>query len=594
MACLAAGALIGCKDFLEASASPQGTLDATTLATSAGVEGNLIAAYRAMDWNGAVGGNWANAASNWVLASVPSDDAYKGSEASDQPAIDPVEFYQWDAGGAQGELNDKWRGAYEGVSRANATLRLLKSVSESRPGEITAAAAKGIEGEAKFLRAHFHFEAWRIWGAIPYYREEDTDFRKANLTKANAATEILADLDAAIAALPATPRNGQVGRVTSWTAKAYKGRVLMYAGQIPAALTLLREVKASNVYALETSYDKVWTGFPEYANGKETILAYQASANDGAPDGENANHGQRLAMPHSGSPFGCCGFHQPSFNLVNFFQTDPTSGLPLAITSPATWNATYGDYAASCPQATVPYPCIATPTKSLDPRLDWTVGRNGVPYKDWGPHKPDWVRSQSYGGPFSPKKNAHEKSSGAQSSVGWQNTQLNSVNMHIFRYADLLLLLAEAEVESGVLENARTIVNDIRTRAAAGAQGPGTDRASMVVPINDPRITWAKYTIGIYPTTYFASKESAREVVRTERRLELAMEGQRFLDLRRYGEAYMMSTLNAYVTAEKTRLGKLVAAQPVAARHALYPIPTTQIDLSKAGGGAGLTQNPGW
>jgi hypothetical protein len=601
MTCLVAGSLYGCKDFLTQSATPQGTLDAATLSTKAGVEGNLIATYRSLDWNGAVGGNWGTAASNWIWASVTSDDANKGSEATDQPGIDPVEFYDWGAAGAQGELNDKWRGSYEGVSRANATLRLLKDVVTNSPNQITATEATQIGGEATFLRAFYHFEAWRVFGNIPYYREDDTDFKKANLTKAAAAAEIIKDLDAAIAALPDAPRNGNKGRVTKWTATAYKGRVQAYTGDYGAAITTLNAVKASGKYALQPSYDQVWTGFSDLANGPETIMAYQASANDGAPDGNNANYGERLNLPHSGSHFGCCGFHQPTFNLANFFQVDAVSGLPLAITSPATWNSNNGELAASCPQPTVPYPCVSTQrgvsTIWLDPRIDWTMGRDGVPYKDWGKHAPDWIRSESYGGPYSPKKNAHEKAANAESSTGWTNTQLNSVNIHLFRYADLLLLLAEAEVEAGSLTNAMTLVNDVRTRAGAKAQGLGTDRASIAVPITDPSITWANYKVSPYPATYFASQATAREVVRAERRLELAMEGQRFFDLRRYNiktPNYMQTTLNAYVATEKTRLNKLVSAQVVAAKHDLFPIPQTQMDLSKTGGGAGLTQNPGW
>ena len=605
VACLAAGSLYGCKDFLTQSATPQGTLDATTLANKSGVEGNLIATYRALDWNGPVGGNFANAASNWVLGSVPSDDAFKGSEASDQPAVDAIEFYDWGAAGAQGELTDKWRGMYEGVSRANATLRLLKTVVENAPTTITPTEANGIQGEATFLRARYHHEAWRVWGAIPYFREDDTDFRKANLSKAEALAEILKDIDASIGLLPATPRNGNKGRVTLWTAKAYKGRVLMEAGQFADALTVLRDVQQNGPYQLETSYDKVWTGFADEANGPETVLAYQASANDGAADGNNANYGERLNLPHSGSHFGCCGFHQPTFTFVNMFQTDPTSGLPLAITStPAgqpvlasgTWNNIDGELAATCPQPGVPYSCTSSANMSLDPRLDWTVGRDGVPYKDWGKHDPSWIRSESYGGPYSPKKNAHEKSSGAESTVGWTNTQLNSVNIHILRYADVLLLLAEAEVEAGTLENARTIVNQIRARAAQTAQGLGTTRADMAVPLNDPTITWAKYKVGQY-TTPFASQAQAREIVRTERVLELGMEGQRFFDLRRYNITtpnYFEDVLNTYVAKEKTRNNKLLQAQTVAPKHEEYPIPQTEIDLTKASGGAGLTQNPGW
>ena len=574
---VSAGLIAGCKNFLTDAAVPQGTLDAGTLATKSGVEGTLMAAYRQLDFTNGVGGAWGSAASNWIWGSVTSDDAYKGSEATDQGNIDPIEFYQWSAPGVESELNDKWRAMYEGVVRSNATINLLKQVVTAKASEIPAVDAKSIEGEALFLRAHYHFEAWRMWGNIPYYRETDTDFSKANLSKADAAKEIIKDLDAAIALLPATPRNGDKARVTSWTAKAFKGRVQMYNGEFANALTTLRDVRANGPYALESSYDKVWTGFAAFENGRETILAYQASANDGQTSGNNANYGERLTFPHSGSPFGCCGFHQPSQNLVNFFATDATTGLPASQTN-ANWNASSANFAAG---ATTP----------VDPRLDYTVGRDGVPYKDWGPHTADWIRSPSYGGRYSNKKNVHEKASGAVSTVGWNNTQLNSVNIHIFRYADLLLLLAEAEVEVGSLETARTIVNEIRTRAAVRVQGPGTDAATIAVPISDPRVAaYANYRIGTY-TAPWTSQTAARNAVRDERRLELAMEGQRFFDLRRWGIAE--TVLNAYIGVEKTRRLQLGNAAAYTARHQLFPIPNIQIQLSKGKGG-GLTQNTGW
>ena len=165
------------------------------------------------------------------------------------------------------------------------------------------------------------------------------------------------------------------------------------------------------------------------------------------------------------------------------------------------------------------------------------------------------------------------------------------MNIHIFRYADLLLLLAEAEVEAGVLENARTIVNQIRTRAGVLVQGPGTDAATIAVPITDPRVAaYANYRIGTY-TTPWASQATARSAVRDERRLELAMEGQRFFDLRRWGIAD--AVLNAYIAVEKTRRLQLGGAAAYTTRHQLFPIPNIQIQLSKGKGG-GLTQNTGW
>ncbi len=584
-----------CKDFLDTAA--QGTLDQNALANRDGVEGSLIATYRMLDCNSATSANWGCAASNWAFGSITSDEAYKGSEDFDQPQATELELYNWASDQAMDYLNVKWQAMYEGVVRANATLRLLEQVTTEKPGELTAADASSIEGEALFLRAHFHFEAWRLWGNIPYYKEDDTDFRKPNdLGVDSVARLIVADLDAAIAKLPTAPRGGQLGRVTSWTAKAYKGRVLVYLHQYAAAVTALQEVKTSGPYALETSFDHVWTGFPAFANGKETILAYNASANDGEPNGQNANYGERLNFPHSGSPFLCCGFHQPSQNLANFYAVDAVTGLPKAFTSPGTWNNRDLEWRASA-------------ADTVDPRLDWTIGRQDVPFKDWGLHDSLWIRSLSYGGRYSPKKNIHEQASGAQARVGWNVEQTNSVHVHLYRYADLLLLLAEAQVETGDLAGAQANVNLVRARAAVAAQGCGSSDAPVVakypqcatdsrlaVPINDASITWATYRVAQY-TVPWASQAEGRTAVEIERRLELGMEGQRFFDLRRYGGAVAQQEMVAYLTKESTaaRRGYKAAQLPyVTPKYDLYPIPTIQIDLSRVGGQDRLVQNPNW
>jgi hypothetical protein len=594
---LVTAGLIGCKDFLSSNSTPQGTLDSGTLSTASGVEGTLIGAYRTLD---CMGSGWGCAASNWVWGSVAGDDSYKGSTSADQPAINDIEGYHWSAPHGQDYIDAKWAFAYEGVSRANATLNLLKKVVGSNPGAFSAADAQGIAGEAIFLRAHYHFEAYRMWGNIPYYRENDVDFRKANEPSAQVVADLLKDLDSASKLLPTTPRNGNKGRPTSWTAKAYKGRVQVYAGQFANAVTTLQDVQNNGPYALETSFDHVWTGFKQYYNGLETIWAYQASANDGEPNGNNANFGERLNFPYSGSHFGCCGFNQPSYNLVNFYQVD-AQGLPLSLSAPGTWNTSNANFTGGN-------------LAPVDPRLDWTVGRDSVPYKDWGLYslKDGWVRDIGNGGPYGPKKNAHEKASGAeQIAGGWAPTQQNSVRIHLFRYADMLLLLAEALVETNDLQGARAIVNQIRTRARQTAQGCGAASsnnvaakypqcagdARMAVPINDPSITWAVYRVGNYPA--FADQATAREAVRTERRLELAMEGQRFFDLRRWGLTYAAAAINGYINLEgggmeKARISYKSTAEAFTSRHLLFPLPNIELQLSQVGGTSTLTQNPGW
>src|SRR5437660_4061123 len=613
---LASGVAYACKHFLNIPA--QGTVIATSLETKAGVEGSLIAAYRSLDCSSSSAGSWGCAASNWVWGSVPSGDAHKGSNAGDQQPINDIETFSWAVGEAEGYLNQKWSQAYEGVFRANATLNLLNRVKTLKPLEIATADANSIKGEALFLRAHYHFEAYRMWGHIPYYFETDTTpvaqggFRKANDLPLDSIVElVIADLNSAIALRPATPRNGDLGRATSWTAKAYKGRVQVYgATRTPAlwdsARTTLRDVQANGPYALETSFDHVWTGFTQFRNGKETILAFQASIKDGEPSGWNSNWGERLNFPHSGSHFGCCGFHQPSYQLVNFFAVDAT-GLPLAVTNP-NWNTTSALTAA---QLDTNFAAGAAGSlAAVDPRLDWTVGRDSVPYKDWGLHNRGWIRDASYSGPFSPKKNVHEQGASAENNVGWQATQTNDVNIHIFRYADLLLMLAEAEIHAttGILDNARTIVNQIRARAGQVAQGCGTADTLVtkawpacvtndtikpmavkmyqgVNSIDSLTTPWAKYRIGLY-TAPFTTVAQADQAVQYERRLELAMEGQRFFDLRRWRSAD--AEINGYIAVERNRIPYL-AGVTYAARDSLYPISTIQTDLAPL-----LTQNPGW
>jgi hypothetical protein len=592
----------GCKDFLSTNAIPQGTLDEGSLGNRAGVEGTLAGAYRALDCTNATSApGWGCAASNWVWGNVAADEAYKGSTNDDQPPINDIEGLHWIAPKAEDYINQKWTLTYEGVVRANSTLRLLKKVLAASPTEIPTADAHAIEGEAIFLRAHYHFEAWRMWGNIPYYREDDTDFRKANETSAQVAADLIKDFDSAAKLLPPAPRTK--GRVGSWAALAYKGRVQVYDHQYAAAVTTLQAVKASKAFALESSFDHVWTGFKEFYDGPETIFAFQAAANDGEPNGNNANFGERLNFPYY-THFGCCGFNQPSQNLVNFFRVD-AAGLPLSLSASGTWNSS---------SATLK----ARSTQAVDPRLDWTVGRDSVPYKDWGIYSANWVRDSTNGGTYSPKKNAHEAGSGAeQKAGGWSPTQQNSVRIHLFRYADLLLLLAEAQVEqpSPDLAGAMANVNLIRARADSSAQGCGYREgdeifindttqypqckgdARIAVKPNDPSITWAIYRVSQY--TSFPTQAYARDAVRAERRLELGMEGQRLFDLRRYGFNDAAAAINGYLTgigggAERTRLPYKTSVEPFIAKHMEFPIPDLQIQLSKIGTEDRLKQNTGW
>jgi len=355
----------------------------------------------------------------------------------------------------------------------------------------------------------------------------------------------------------------QVGRATKGAAQAYLGKLHLYKQEWAAAKTQLDAVVNSGNYDLSPCFHDIFTSAGE--NGVEHIFSIQASVNDGSGGSENGNFADRLNHPHGGSPFGCCGFHQPSDNLVNAHKVD-ANGLPM-FDSYNESNVTIGDL--------------------VDPRLDLQVGRDDVPFYKWGNHAPAWIRNRSWAGPFSQKKIIHTDEE--KSSVGWSPVQLSNVNIPIIRYADVLLMLAEAEVELGNLERAREIINMLRTRAAGCAQGPDGD---MTTDINDPGITWASYAVGTYDDSW-TDASAARTAVRHERRIEMALEGHRMFDLRRWGIAADVIN-NQYLPMEKTRRNYLEASGGYQSKHDLYPLPSVQIELSKVEGTAMMQQNPGY
>ncbi|MEL6924195.1 MAG: RagB/SusD family nutrient uptake outer membrane protein [Bacteroidota bacterium] len=552
---LGAGIVACSDDFLEAP--PQGALDAGTLANEQGADAAVISAYSMLDgwaesW-GSISSPWPASGSNWIWGSVMSDDAHKGSEAGDQGQTEELELFQWAPGNSY--FNDKFIILYEGIARANAAIALVKSVENLDPDK-----ARQLEAEARFLRAHFHFDGWKLWKNIPYYTEEDTEFRKPN--NEDIVPKIIADFEFAADALPAT--QGQVGRATSGAANAYLGRVYMFVNDYSNAKSKLDAVVNSGNYDLSPCFNDIFNIGSE--NGPEMVFSIQASVNDGTSEGQNGMFGDRLNFPHGGSPFGCCGFHQPTQNLVNAHRVDD-NGLPLF----DTFNDTDVDENFTGP---------------LDPRVDWTVGRDGIPFLDHGTHEPSWIRARSFQGPYSPKKFSYRAGQNQQSG-GWVSTQLSPVNFPIIRYSDVLLMLAEAEVEVGSLERARELTNLVRGRAGNCAQGADGGTSTLT-----DGAAYANYSVSTYDDAW-TDKNAARDAVRYERRLELALEGHRFFDLRRWGIA--AEVLNKYIEEEKPKRAYLNASAGYQSpKNDLFPIPTQQIELSKIDGEAQLTQNPGF
>ena len=546
------------KEFLEPQ--PYGRYTAEQLQSKKGLEALLVGTYGMLDGQGIAGASgWMVGATNWVYGDVSSDDAYKGTDANDQPQMTEIELYNSQP--ANTYFYYKWLSLYEGVARANDVIKFASQIEG-----LTDAEKKDYIAQARFLRGHFLFEAKRLWNKVPYIDETTTAYDN----KTDIWPKIEEDFKAAYNDLAETQT--LVGKANKWAAGAYLAKVYMYEKKFPEARDLyeivINQGKTSNgkKYGLQDQY---WKNFDvAYENSEEAVFSQQTSASGTIT--ASAETSYELAYPYGGV-WGCCGFYQPSQNLVNAFKTN-ASGLPFLDDSYNNENVKNDEGILSnapfTPDATTP----------LDPRLDWSVGRRGIPYWDYGPHPGrSWIRDQPYAGPYSPKKHVNKDSDrGGFTNVN--NYRQTAKNYNIIRFADVLLMAAEAEIEAGSLAKAQEYINLVRKRAANSGSAVASSPAN--------------YQINEY-TAAFADKDMARKAVRFERRLELAMEGHRFFDLVRWGIA--AETLNAYLAVEKNRRSYLKSSVSgfTKGKNEYYPIPNRVIEVAKLAGNT-LEQNPGY
>ena len=338
---------------------PIGQLDETSLANKRGVEGLLIGAYSLLDGvNGDAGPGigWHSAASNWIYGSICGSEAYAGSPG-DQ-GVDEIE--QFKSTGYSAALATKWGIVYEGVQRANEVLRMLPKAKD-----ISAVDQTRITAEARFLRGHYHFEAKKIWGKVPYIDETIT-YGNGNYDVTNENDiwpDIEKDLKYALENLDVVPYGDAVGRATKYTAMALLAKAYMFQRKFTEAEPLLEMIINAGPFSLKSYADNF---NPATRNGNESIFSAQMSVNDRS-GGYNGNYGDVLNFPHiDGGNTSCCGFFQPSQYLVNHFKTD-SSGLPDLTNFNNSDVKNDEDTSSSDPFT--PY------TGCLDPRLDWTVGR---------------------------------------------------------------------------------------------------------------------------------------------------------------------------------------------------------------------------
>ena len=539
------------EDFLYKA--PQGSIDQNALQNATGVELVVANAYANLTENG-----WGATPFNWTFGGMYGGDANKGSDPGDQSVLNEMEMYN--TASTNGYLDEKWVWTFKGSKRVSIAMQIIAATTD-----MDAALKEVRMGELHFLRAMFYFESVKIFGPfIPYIDEtfEENDPKVHN--DKDIYPNILADVDAAIAKLPAT--QPEVGRANVWAAKALKAKILMQKGDMTAAKPILKDViengKTSNglKYGLEDNLNNNWSALTE--NGKESIFAIQFS-NDTE---DNGNSGMSLCYPHNSGPGGCCGFYQPSFELANSFKVD-ANGLPLLDNSYR--NGTSVSYVN--PNTTDGAPISLNSNEAVDPRLDFAIGRYGIPYKDWGLPKNDWVRNPVNGGVFLPKKHVYslaEKEAGQVANHdGWAPG--STMNLQYLSLRDCILMYAECLANDGDLKGAMDLVNQIRTRAALPVNIIKTSAGEPA----------ANYKISTYPQNHaaFTDKATCIKAVRMERKLELAMEGQRWFDLQRWGGSVMATEIKAYIDYEKQYISKFAAASYLPAARTMFPVPDGQI-----------------
>jgi tetratricopeptide (TPR) repeat protein len=567
IACLATGLLLNScgKDFLEKT--PQGQLGEGQILNGEGIEAVLLGAYSIM--NGNVSGSWGNyaaAPSQWVFGEITSDNAHKGSEETDQPNMNLLE--KMNPNPANDNLTTMWQVYFEGVLRSNTTLKVLKQDQEGNK-EISDARALEIQAEARMLRAHYYFFMWRVFRNLPWIDETVTlEESKTKPNDTDIYDKIIEDVKFAADNLPLTKIKGEAGRMDKNIAKAYLGKLYLYQKKFDLALPLFKEVIAGKDLTnmpFEDNFDV------EKEDGPEALLVSKHAIN---PNGsaDNANVGDMLSGIYA-APVSCCGFYQPTIDLVNAYRVD-ANGLPYLDgeyrTSP--YVSDYGLTAAQKESYKLDV------TLRVDPRLDYTVGRRGVPFLDYGIMPGDaWIRkSEGYlqpdAGPFVGIKTMIKESQFGNNAVAGES-YITGLDVNIMRLADVYLMAAECAIELNDLQTALTYVNAVRNRAAKLP-------AKMV---NGQPV--ANYQVKPYPN--FSSQDYARKAVRMERRLELAMEGHRFFDLVRWGIA--KSVLETYSTFEGTYIPffRGLVYNP---HNDYFPIPQTEIDRS----GGTLKQNEGY
>ncbi|MDA9554819.1 RagB/SusD family nutrient uptake outer membrane protein [Pelobium sp.] len=450
---------------------------------------------------------WANT----VIGDVASDNSVSGGEnATDQLGFQQIDDYQIVPNNSY--LEEAWKACYEGINRVN--------YLEENKGKLDFVGKDALYGQVYFLRAYYYFQLVRMFGDVPLIvgkRLAVGDSKKyQRVAKAEIYKQIELDLNTAITSgLPSVRTASEPGRVTKYAAQALLGKVLLYEGKFDAAAAMLENV-VNGPFSLVSNFGDIFLQAGE--NGAESVFEIQYSNLSPFYDWSNAGRGQgNLAVQVCGirnlvgnSPYGQgWSTNLPTQNLANAFTSGDTRKAVTILN--------IDDYITANPNL---FPDVYA---STNPMFAQKPAYLVAPYKNTG----------LYNQKYLPRKG---ETSG--------QVELNYLNNYrAIRYADVLLMAAEANNRATTPNDAKaqTYLNRVRQRAF-GDQ------------LHNITVTGA----------------ALKQAIWDERRLELAMEGDRFFDLVRTGQA--AAKIQGFVVG----------------KNEVFPIPQREIDIS------GLTQNPNY
>jgi hypothetical protein len=454
--------------------------------------------------------------------SIRDDDAQKGSSTTDGAEIN-TEFETFQYTKDDWATNSYWSDHYFMINLANQELHIADSL------KVTDQASLRNVGEACFFRAYSYFELVKAYGEVPlinYYYTNAAQGVKPKATVPELYALIDSDLNVASQYLPlnweVAGTNLYPGRLTSGAAKTLWAQTYLFRQNWAQVIALCNDVINSGQYSLTPNFVDIWkdglngTG----KNGPESIFEMQALVGQNGSNDHGATWGTSQNVRQGGATNDWnlgWGWNTPTDNLVTAWDNaDPRKAVTILYSGQSDGGPATGGYGATLP----PY----NPGTALDQKY-W----NKKVYSD--------PQMRQYTGEIGPAGGA-----------GW-------INHRILRYADVLLMLAEASNETGDGATAADNLEQVRFRAS-GLTVPDPDHTRTVVPYIP-----------------FTSQSQMRTAIKNERRWEFAMEGYRFYDLVRWGDA--LSVLGSLGYQNRARY---------------YPIPQQVINLS----GGLLIQNPEW